>query len=73
MVAPFDTAAAAMSPKDEPSQQQQAPQQVQQAQQAQPHSGGDNRSDLEAYCARRGLAVGAALRAFLRGRLNSQP
>jgi hypothetical protein len=56
-----------MSPKDEPS-----PQPRQAPQPSQPQSSGDHPGELEAYCARRGLTVGAALRAFLRDRLNSK-
>jgi hypothetical protein len=56
-----------MSPKDEPSPQ---PKQI--PQQPQPQASGEQPGNLGAYCARRGLTVGAALRAFLRNRLNSQ-
>jgi hypothetical protein len=77
MVAPFGKPTAAMSPKDEPSPPpQEAPQhvpQAQQAPQAQQQSTHDRRDNLAAYCERRGLTVGAALRAFLRDRLSSEP
>lgn len=72
-------AAAAMSPKDEPSPQPQSQPQLQPQvqpkqipQQPQPQASGEQPGNLDAYCARRGLTVGAALRAFLRNRLNSQ-
>ena len=71
MVAPFGRPTAAMSPKDEPSPPpQEAPQHVPQAQQQSTH---ERRDNLAAYCERRGLTVGAALRAFLRDRLSSEP